>query len=103
MEANYWKARHEIAWRAPRGMEKGIVSGIKSWIEYAKVWREAYDGDGYDGIGSDGYASEYWLDWGKSLRGLLSMDCGRLDCGTLDSIILDTMKANGIDIEAAGL
>jgi hypothetical protein len=88
--------RHSAAWLYPRrGSEVAIVGAIKAWLNYGDQYAAGV-GAG-DPIGTDGYAAPYWQTWGEQLRGLLSMDLGRLDGGTLDGILMDAAKAAGVE------
>lgn len=90
-----YKARHLDALRNPRGVEKGIVALILSWLVYADVHRDIYS----SAIGEDGYAGPVWLEQGKGLNHLLSMDLGRLDGGALSSGIYAALHSQGFTEE----
>lgn len=84
--------RHERAWMHPsKGPEAAIRGALVSWLEYADHYAATYS----QPIGEDFYTAPAWEEWGRQIRHLLSMDCGRFDCGTLDAIILDAAAAAG--------
>lgn len=90
---NAWGERHARAFANPNTVERGIVHLILALATYADGY-SATCGEG-DGIGTDGYANVYFADMLKAVRGLLSMETGRLDCGTLDSMLYAIGKAAG--------
>jgi hypothetical protein len=93
---NGWKIRHAAAVRNPRSNEGPIVVSIQAWIDMALQHRAQFD----RAIGQDGYASHPWAAIGVALRSLLNMSWGsRLDMGTLDAVLVETLEAEGWDVD----
>lgn len=101
-----WQDRHDSAWKAgiipgnfpprnePEGKaytERGMVSMLRGWQAYADGHRAQHGSM----IGNDHFLGPLWLEMGKSLRGMLNGEIGRMDGGTVDAFILDTLTANG--------
>ena len=91
-----WQDRHDSAIVTPKsGVESALVDMFYGWEEYARAHKKRFEMC----VGEDSYLGSTWEAIGDSLRTLLNGELGRLDGGTLDSFILDTMRANGIDVE----
>ncbi len=101
-----WQDSHDKAWQGaiipgnfpPRNesegkahTERAMVSMLKGWAAYATGHRAQHGSM----IGDDGFLGPLWLEMGKSLRGLLNGEIGRMDGGTVDSFIIETLEANG--------
>jgi hypothetical protein len=92
-----WQRRHNEAVTAPRaGFEAATVAMLRGWATYATAHRTAYDSP----IGDDGVLGPEWAAIGHAMLGLLNGDLQRLDGGTLDSFILNTLEANGAEVES---
>ena len=92
-QENKWGARHCAAWREPQGPEAGIVNMIQAAAQYADYHALRFESK----IGDDGVLGDHWAEIMRAVRGLLNGECGRLDCGTVDGLILDMLKAEGIE------
>lgn len=91
-----WKVRHAAAVRNPRSEEGPLIVSIQSWIDMALYHHDRYGSP----IGRDSYACHPWAAIGTSLRALLNMSWGsRLDMGTLDAILVETLEAEGYDVD----
>lgn len=98
---DHWKDAHNRAvadvleGQARRPFETMLVSALFAWALYADDHRARYESP----IGEDGVLGPKWRAIGLALRGLLNGELGRLDGGTLDAFILDTLKAEGVEVE----
>lgn len=97
---NGWEERHnEAVLRAFQPypwtdtQENAVVMLMHAWANYANAHKERFESV----IGDDGFLGPLWEDMGKSLRGMLNGELGRLDGGTCDAFILDTLSENGVD------
>ena len=95
-QENKWGERHFVAWLSPTSPQERMIKGlILAWAAYADEFHKADYAEGYEQLADDGYASEYWIDMGRSIIGLLSMDLGRYDGGTLDHIVREVAQNEG--------
>lgn len=96
-EENGWNRRHTDAfsavpsWAGDTRQEYGMIQMIRGWAEYADAHFHRFE----TVIGEDYFLGPLWLEIGKSLRGLLNGELGRLDGGTLDGLLLEIIEHNG--------
>jgi len=98
-----WKMRHEQAMgrvlvpTLAKSNEAAMVAMIKGWVAYAEAVKSTTEGEFL--VGQYGVLGPHWESIGYALKGLLDGEIGRLDGGILCSLILDTLKANGCEVE----
>ncbi len=104
--SNGWEDRHDKAWGSniiphlfPPSCERdGKIYTERAMVAMLKGWKamaEGHQAQHGSKIGEDYFLGPLWLEIGKSLRGLLNGEIGRLDGGTVDGFILSTLKAAG--------
>jgi hypothetical protein len=90
-----WQERHVSAIRYPQGVEQGMVSLLRGWLDYADAHMARFESR----IGEDYILGPAWAQIGSSVRTLLNGELGRLDGGTLDSLICESLEAEGYNPE----
>jgi len=98
------RIRHLNAVQYPTPAEKGFLTMLRGWLQYADVYKretiEAMSEEEFPEMSFDHYTGPHWAQIGWRLNSMLSSPLGdRLDMGTLSSIINKALKQEGYNID----